>query len=164
MNRTLLTLCASVLLALFMAAPAEATVFRLVATLSGGEEVTATGIGLLTGAFGEAEITVDTDTGTITWDVRVWNLPSGVTAAHIHVGARGVNGPIIVDFTPTANLSNDFSITGSATFSQIIPRPDQGIRSAEDGVQAILGLNGYVNVHSRVNPGGEIRGQLRLKP
>ena len=30
--------------------------------------------------------------------------------------------------------------------------------------QAILGGNSYVNVHSAVNPAGEIRGQLVLKP
>ena len=28
----------------------------------------------------------------------------------------------------------------------------------------IIGGNSYVNVHSQVNPGGEIRGQLTLKP
>ena len=39
-------------------------------------------------------------------------------------------------------------------------RPDQGIRSADDMFQALLGGNTYVNVHSQVNPGGEIRGQL----
>jgi hypothetical protein len=30
-------------------------------------------------------------------------------------------------------------------------------------VQAILGGNSYCNVHSAVNPGGEIRGQLVLQ-
>ena len=43
-------------------------------------------------------------------------------------------------------------------------RPDQGIRSADDMFQAILGGNSYVNVHTQVNAGGEIRGQLALKP
>ena len=42
--------------------------------------------------------------------------------------------------------------------------PMQGIRSADDMFQAILGGNSYVNVHSAVNGGGEIRGQLVLKP
>ena len=43
-------------------------------------------------------------------------------------------------------------------------RPDQGLRSADDVFQAILGENMYVNVHSTVNTGGEIRGQLTMKP
>jgi hypothetical protein len=42
-------------------------------------------------------------------------------------------------------------------------RGDQGIRSADDVFQAILGGNTYVNVHSQVNPAGEIRGRLVLK-
>ena len=36
--------------------------------------------------------------------------------------------------------------------------------SFEDFLQAVLGENTYVNVHTVVNPGGEIRGQLVLKP
>jgi hypothetical protein len=49
-------------------------------------------------------------------------------------------------------------------FSEFVLRPDQGIRSSDDMVQAILGGNSYVNVHSTINPGGEIRGQLVIKP
>ncbi len=48
--------------------------------------------------------------------------------------------------------------------AEFVLRPDQGIRSADDLFQAILGGNSYVNVHSQVNPGGEVRGQLTLKP
>ena len=54
------------------------------------------------------------------------------------------------------------SITGTVKDTEFILRPDQGIRSADDMFQAILGGNSYVNVHSAVNPGGEIRGQLVL--
>ena len=42
-------------------------------------------------------------------------------------------------------------------------RPDQGIRSGEDIIQALLGNNTYVNVHSTVNAAGEVRGRLVLK-
>ena len=52
----------------------------------------------------------------------------------------------------------------TVAFSAFVLRPDQGIRSADDMVQAILGGNSYCNVHSTVNPGGEIRGQFTLKP
>jgi hypothetical protein len=34
----------------------------------------------------------------------------------------------------------------------------------EDAIQAIVGGNAYVNIHSTTNPGGEIRGQLSVKP
>ncbi len=53
---------------------------------------------------------------------------------------------------------------GSAADTTFTLRPDQGLRSADDIFQAILGENMYVNVHSAVNTGGEIRGQLTLKP
>ena len=55
------------------------------------------------------------------------------------------------------------AFTGTVKDTEFILRPDQGIRSADDMFQAILGGNSYVNVHSDVNPGGEIRGQLILK-
>jgi hypothetical protein len=96
--------------------------------------------------------------------VRVFNLPSGVTASHIHVGADKTPGPVVVNFAPPTPASNDFGFTGVVKFSEFVLRPDQGIRSADDMVQAILGGNSYVNVHSTVNPGGEIRGQLIIKP
>ena len=119
---------------------------------------------IVTGAFGTAVVTVDMATRTITWTVDVFNLPSGVTLGHIHVGAVGAAGPTMVNFVVPVPASNDFRISGSATDSGITLRPDQGIRSADDAFQAILGGNTYVNVHSTVNPGGEIRGQLRLVP
>jgi hypothetical protein len=62
------------------------------------------------------------------------------------------------------NASNDFGFSGSVVDTAFVLRPDQGVRSADDMFQAILGGNSYVNVHSAVNPGGEIRGQLVLKP
>jgi hypothetical protein len=109
-------------------------------------------------------VTVNMSTRTIDWVVDVWNLPSGVSAGHIHVGAPGVGGPTMVNFTVPTPASNDFQIRGSATDSGITLRPDQGIRSADDAFQAILGGNTYVNIHTAVNGGGEIRGQLVVRP
>ena len=98
----------------------------------------------------------------MTWVIDVYNLPTGVTASHIHAGSPGVAGPVIVNFTVVANTSNDFRISGSANRAEIVARPAQGINSAEDARQAILNGDTYVNVHSTANPGGEIRGQLVL--
>jgi hypothetical protein len=44
------------------------------------------------------------------------------------------------------------------------PNPALGINTMEDAIQAIVGGNAYVNIHSTTNPGGEIRGQLSVKP
>lgn len=144
------------------AAPASAQTFTLTATLSGAAETPAPGLN--TGAFGNATVVVNMGTRTVTWTVDVFNFPSGITAAHIHVGATGTAGPVVVNFAVPETASNDFRIAGSATGDDFTLRPDLGIRSADDMFQAILGGNSYVNVHSAVNRGGEIRGQLTLQP
>lgn len=140
---------------------ASAQVFTLTAELAGNEETPAPGLN--TGAFGTATVTVDMNARTLSYRVDVFNLPSGVTASHIHVGAPGTAGPVIVNFAPPISASNDFSYSGTVPEAQFVNRADQGIRSADDVFQAILGGNTYVNVHSQANAGGEIRGRLVVK-
>lgn len=139
--------------------PAAAQTVTLTATLTGAGENPA----INTGAFGSATVTVDVPTRTVTYRVDVYNLPSGVSAAHIHAGAIGTNGPVIVNFAPPTTASNDFGFSGTVRDTEFVMRPDQGIRSSEDAIQTILGGNSYVNVHSAVNAAGEIRGQLTVK-
>ena len=103
---------------------------------------------------------LNTATQTVTYRVDVYNLPSGVVASHFHASGPGVAGPIVVGFTVQANLSNDFSISGTASAADLQPRQAQGIGSWDDFIQALTLGQIYVNVHSQVNPGGEIRGQV----
>ena len=147
----------------FASANASAQSFTLTASLNGANEATQMANGINTGAFGDCTIVVDVGAQTVNYSVRVFNLPSGVSASHIHVGADKTSGPVVVNFAPPVPASNDFGFTGVVKFSDFVLRPDQGIRSSEDMVQAILGGNSYCNVHSAVNPGGEIRGQFTLK-
>jgi hypothetical protein len=153
-------LFAAVAAATLAAAPASAQTFTLTATLTGGNETPPPGLN--TGAFGNATVTVDMGARTVAWVVDVFNLPSGVTAGHIHIGPAGTAGPTVVNFTVPTPASNDFRVQGSMRDTEFTLRPDQGIRSADDMFQAILGGNSYVNIHSQVNPGGEIRGQLTV--
>jgi hypothetical protein len=148
----------------FTAAPASAQVFTLTATLTGEGEATQIANGINTGAFGDATIIVDMAARTVNYSVRVFNLPSGATASHIHVGPVKTAGPIVVNFAPPVSASNDFSFAGTVAAADFLLRPEVGVRSADDMFQAILGGNSYVNVHSSANPGGEIRGQLTLRP
>lgn len=134
---------------------------ELVARLSGSNETPAL---INTGAFGSATASVDPVNQTATVRVEVWNLPSGTTGGHIHAGGPLTGGPIIWNLNPTTNLSNDYSFTFTITCANLTLRPDQGIRSCDDAFQAILGENTYINVHTAVNPGGEIRGQLVVRP
>jgi len=157
--RRVLSLMIAGLLTLAFSATAQAQTFT--ATLHGGNE----NPGVLTGSAGTATVTLNTATNTITYRVEVYNMPVGTTASHIHVGAPGVNGPVIIDFpVPAGGISNDFALTGTATTTNLVPRAAQGINSWEDFVQALLLGNTYVNVHSTANPGGEIRGQLTRVP
>jgi hypothetical protein len=158
-TRWMLPLFVTALVA-FGAGSASAQQFTLTATLTGAGETPAV---INTGAFGSATVLVDMTARTVTYTVTVFNLPSGVTASHIHAGAAGTQGPVVVNFAPVANSSNDFSFTGVVPDTAFALQPGIGIRSADDMFQAILGGNSYVNVHSTVNPGGEIRGQLILK-
>ncbi len=68
------------------------------------------------------------------------------TAAHIHIGAAGKIGPVIIPLTKTSD--NVWSVSAGAKLT------DAQYESYKAG-----GL--YVNVHSAANKGGEVRGQLK---
>jgi hypothetical protein len=135
-------------------------VYTWTANLSGSNEappVAATGSG------GRATITYDATTKTGTYSIDVYNLPTGVTASHIHAGGPGVSGPVIINFTVAAGSSNDFRISGTFKDTDVVARPAQGVNNMDDALAAMLLGEAYVNVHSQANGGGEIRGQLVLK-
>jgi hypothetical protein len=78
--------------------------------------------------------------------VYATNLSSAFTGAHIHNGPKEMNGPVVLNFT--SRFSN-----GTAAFNL-----DTTFTSA---LYNLIKLgNGYVNVHTTNNAGGEIRGQI----
>ncbi len=159
--RRVLSLAIAGVFTLLCSAAAEAQTVTLTAALHGGNEVP----GVSTGSAGTATVTWNTTTKAGTYRVDVFNMPVGTTASHIHAGAAGVNGPVIINFTvPTGGVSNDFGLTGTFACSDVTVRAPQGINSCEDFEQALLLGNTYVNVHSTANAGGEIRGQLTRVP
>lgn len=84
------------------------------------------------------------------------------TAAHIHCGTAGSNGPVGV----TIAMGGPFS--GSGNLTRPIAAPDAGNScgwsSIADVVAAMNSGGAYVNVHTTANPGGELRGQLQVVP
>ena len=139
------------------ASTAQAQRVTIRAMLGGGNEVP----GVSAGAHGEAVVTVDRSAGTLDYEVNIYNLPSGITASHIHAGTAGVNGPVVINFTvPFVGQSGTFQLKGSARASELVARPETGVRSFDDLAFSIASGAAYVNVHTQANPGGEIRGQL----
>lgn len=140
-----------------VATEARAQTREFTAHLSGGNEAPTV---VSTGAYGVATVTLNMSTQEVTYRIQVFNMPSGTTQAHFHVGGPGAAGPIVVNIPVSPQVSNDFTLSSTAGPSLLQPRPDSGIRSWEDFIQSLVGGQLYLNVHSNVNPGGEIRGQV----
>ncbi|MDZ4185197.1 MAG: CHRD domain-containing protein [Desulfuromonadales bacterium] len=99
----------------------------------------------------------------IDYRLKIDPLPvSTVTAAHIHVGAAGSNGPIIFSLY-FSGFGVPFTgvVSGALTAFNLQAQPANGISSFNDAIDAILSGGAYVNVHTTAYPAGEIRGQLQ---
>ena len=107
-----------------------------------------------TDAHANVVIRINSDETELEFTLNVTNLSGafvGAPGAHIHRGARGVNGPIVVHFTPSCvELNNSVHCIGTVTDATLVATVADMIA---DGVA-------YVNVHSTVFPGGEVRGQI----
>ena len=105
--------------------------------LTGAEEVPPASVS----GSGSGTIRVNSD-GTVSGSVTT----SGVqgTMAHIHQGAKGQNGPVIIPLTKNGDTYN---VPAGAKLT------DAQMKAYKEG-----GL--YVNVHTAAHKGGEVRGQL----
>jgi hypothetical protein len=144
---------------LVMASAASAQSVTLDATLSGGEETPI----LLSGAVGTAEVSVDRVARELTVALRLFNFATGTAAGHIHIGPRGVAGPVVINFPIPAAQTGDLNLSFRLGQSAFVPRPEIGILTLEDAIQSIVGGNSYVNIHTSQYPAGEIRGQLTVR-
>ncbi len=85
-----------------------------------------------------------------------------VQAAHIHLGFPGVAGPVIVPLFSNAQGEFPGRLSGTLFDTDFVAVPDRGVTTFADVQNAILGGRTYVNIHTTLSPGGEIRGQLLL--
>jgi hypothetical protein len=127
---------------------ATGNLINLTATANGANEVNAGGVpnqGDPDGS-GSATFTADPTTGQFCWDITVANIALPATITHIHRGAAGANGPVVIDLTaPNASGRSNGCIIVATTL-----------------INEIIGNAGgfYLNVYNAAFPAGAVRGQL----
>jgi hypothetical protein len=147
-KNALIVLCAGVSLALASCDndddnPANDKMYTVSGDASGAQEVpvvTTTATGTLSGTY-------DSKTNVLQYNINWTGLSGDVSAAHFHGPAlAGADADPIIHLTVTTNGVNG-NITGTSTL--------------HDSTEAHL-LDGklYYNIHTVLNPGGEIRGQV----
>jgi hypothetical protein len=158
----------AVLLSLAVAGLAGAGPNRNFGThLTGAEEVPARD----TQAQGQAIFHLSPDTDALEYKLIVAKIEN-VVAAHIHCGAKGVNGPVGVTlFGGAPGGGRVDGILAQGTVTAPDPGNACGWADLDAVVAAIEAGNTYVNVHTNDGvappntgpgdfPGGEIRGQI----
>ncbi len=108
--------------------------------MTGGQEVPPVD----TMASGRGTVSINPSTREVVASLEFFGITP--TAVHIHQGAGGANGPVILPFVQTA--PNRFEAPPGAVLT-------------EAQFAAFRAGNLYVNAHSVAHPGGEIRAQLR---
>lgn len=131
------------------------------ATLTGAEQVPAQA----TPAYGTASFVVEAGGNSLRYALTVVGVPN-VMMAHIHIGAPGQNGPVVLWLYPSAPppvpiagvTTADLGM-GVATRANLMgPLAGQPLSAL---INAMAAGNAYVNVHTQQAPGGLIRGQIR---
>ena len=126
------------------------------AHLSGDEEVPPVG----TRAQGQIQIRANDAETQLHYELRVTNTED-VTQAHIHLAASGANGPVVLFLfglvAEGVTRNGLLSATTRTTANLVGPLVGQPLSALIDEIRS---GNAYVNVHTLVNPAGEIRGQL----
>lgn len=113
------------------------------APLSGPQEVPGPGDADSTGT---ATVTINQETNEVCWDITVMNAMLPATGAHIHVGAFGESGDVVVPLSaPDASGAASGCTTADASVVSAIVANPAGY---------------YVNIHTTDFPSGALRGQL----
>jgi hypothetical protein len=132
------------LLAAGASARAEATKIQIAATMVAADEIPAPkgDVGSGRGSF-TATLTKSDAGAVLNWQLSFGGLTGDAVAAHIHIADRGKAGPVVVPLC--APCSSGASGTANITATVL---------------EAIENDRAYVNVHTKTNPAGEIRGQV----
>lgn len=149
---------------------------RIHAHLTGFQEVPS----VLTPAHGDFSARISDDS-TIEYELTFSGLVGTVQQSHIHIAEKGVNGSIVIWLCQTATTPapaavagstpmcpQSGTVTGTITAASVIAAATASQQvSAGDLDKVIAGIRAgvaYANVHATpLNPGGEIRGQIRVE-
>jgi hypothetical protein len=147
--------------ALFATAAFAGQERNFVAPASGAQEVPAVD----TLARGNAVFQVSKDGESISYKLIVANIEN-VTMAHIHYGAAGENGPVVVWLYPDAPPPQLIEGRFDGVLAEgVITAADLVGPLAGEPLSALIDLmvagEAYTNVHTSQFPAGEIRGQIR---
>ena len=152
-----------------LALPLAAQAQHFVAFLSGYQEVPS----VSTPAEGVFQVHVSSDRSHFDYVLQYKNLQGTVQQAHIHFAQTAVNGPIVVWLCGTATnpgpagtqpCPQQGTLNGSIGAAQVLASPPaQQLAAGEvdELVRAMRNGAAYVNVHTSLSPGGEIRGQVK---
>lgn len=141
-------LLVAIALGALTATPAAALVIPLTASIDGAQANAGSGTG--SPALGSATLTFDDQTNLLTWSGSYSGLVSDFFVAHFHgPAAPGANAGVTVGIAVVGNQTGTFD--GSATLS------------AGQAADLLAGL-WYINIHSTMFTGGEIRGQVLAAP
>ena len=136
-------LCATAAVALaFAVSPAQAKTWKFEAKLDGASESPAA----TSKGTGKAELKYDDASKKLTYTITYKGLSGDAVAAHFHGPAdAGANGGVELPIT-------------------VGPSPIKGEATLDDAKAADLSAGKwYVNIHTKDNPMGEIRGQVMAK-
>lgn len=152
MLKKLLLGIAVALAATILPAQAKADPIRFISILTGSQETPpnsslALGYGTL--------VLNDAHTAAII-SLQWAGLSQNLTAAHVHLGAPGVNGTRLLEFASSGGTSG--LLTNVEWIFQPVDIANGRVLSVQDQVDALLAGNIYLNIHTEA--GGEIRGQV----
>lgn len=167
MKKRILLVAVLILTAIAIVIPQKVKQFR--EFLTGEQEVPV----ISTTGKGEFRATINTGDSSISYQLWYTGLEGNVTQAHIHLGQEDVNGGISVWLcsnlasppTPAGVQpcpSPGGTIFGTITPANVVGPTAQGIAPGEfnELLSQLRKGNTYVNVHSSLFPGGEIRQQI----
>jgi len=134
-----------ILFAVFTPSHLEAQT-HYVAFLTSSEEQPAAPVG----AFGYGLFTLSADRTQLTYQIAAWGLSGPIMGSHFHTAARGLPG----------RVRRGITFTDNGTATGVWSSTDETNPLSAEVLDSLFAGKLYVNIHTLINPNGEIRGQL----